>query len=117
MSFALSDFPHLPRWQLPTERLRVSKWLTRKEAAEYLRDRIKVGSVSLLSKLAKTGEGPRFYSSGKATLYSPSDLDAWVEGRLRANVSPPAAENYPASPTPDPVAEAFAVLRNLGLSA
>ena len=98
----------------------MSKWLTRKEAAEYLRDRIKVGSVSLLNKLAKTGEGPRFYSSGKTTLYSPSDLDAWVEGRLRANVTPTVvepSENYPTSPTPDPLAEAFALLRNLGLSA
>lgn len=102
----------------------MSIWLTRKQAAAYIKARIATGSVSLLAKLARTNDGPRCYTAGKAALYDPADLDEWIAHRLRpmgiaVDVDKPSAEIRPAiemGPVNDQVREAFDLLRNLGIS-
>jgi excisionase family DNA binding protein len=57
-------------------------WLTRKEAAAYLR----IGE-STLAKLFVSGGGPEAIKIGKSVRYCRSDLDAWMSGRKRASTS------------------------------
>ncbi|MDE2303543.1 MAG: helix-turn-helix domain-containing protein [Sphingomonadales bacterium] len=40
-----------------------------------------------MERFRLTGEGPRFAKLGKAVRYRPTDLDAWVAGRLVASTS------------------------------
>ena len=108
----------------------MSTWLTRKQAAAYIKARISTGSVSLLAKLARTNEGPRCFTAGKAALYDPADLDQWITSRLRPMGSSPEPEPVaedirPAEalhiplerpPIQDEVQAAFALLRDLGIS-
>lgn len=96
----------------------MSTWLTRKQAADYLKARIATGSVSLLSKLARTGDGPRCYTTGKVALYRPDDLDDWIASRLRlkgTSAAPTAGSDR--AVVPDQVQAAFNVLRDLGIGA
>jgi predicted site-specific integrase-resolvase len=58
------------------------KLQTRKEAAEFLRI-----SPRTLEKWAVTGQGPPFAKIGARTLYSDTDLEAWVNSRKRHNTS------------------------------
>lgn len=54
-----------------------TEWLTRKEAAQYLRSTEKT-----LATLAYQGRGPKFSKpSTHKTLYRRSDLDAWITGK------------------------------------
>lgn len=58
-------------------------YLTRKEAAEYLRC-----SKSWLDNFAWSGGGPLFFKVGTKVLYRKSDLDQWVsEGIQRPIVA------------------------------
>lgn len=55
----------------------MTEYLTRKEAAEYLKV-----SVSLLEQLAWKKEGPVFYKiSAKCTRYHLDGLNEWLETR------------------------------------
>jgi excisionase family DNA binding protein len=57
-------------------------WLTRKEAAHYLR----LGE-STLAKLFVSGEGPPAIKIGRAVRYSSDDLNCWMAGRRRKSTS------------------------------
>ena len=100
----------------------MSNWLTRKQAAEFIKARIHTGSVSLLARLARTGEGPKFYTAGKAALYAPEDIEEWLAHRQRPKgqkptLVPDADLRSSSQAIADPVSEAFELLRNLGISA
>jgi excisionase family DNA binding protein len=58
------------------------KWLTRKEAATYLR----LGE-STLAKLFVSGEGPPAIKVGRAVRYSCEDLNRWMISRRRKSTS------------------------------
>ncbi|MCA3440547.1 MAG: hypothetical protein INF50_09495 [Rhodobacter sp.] len=64
------------------------RYLRRWEASEYLRNRWGMyRAPGTLAKLASVGGGPRFAKMGKWPLYSPDDLDAWVQGQIGPTVS------------------------------
>lgn len=52
------------------------------EAATYL-----ALSVSFLNKLRCSGGGPVFRKIGRAVLYDPADLEAWLSDRRRVSTS------------------------------
>ena len=60
------------------------KYLSRKEAAAYLVERGLPYSPNTLQKKATTGGGPAYRVFGNKAVYTPSDLDAWVEAKLTA---------------------------------
>jgi len=57
-------------------------WLTRKEAAAYLR----LGE-STLAKLFVSGDGPPAIKVGRSVRYASGDLDAWMCSRRRRSTS------------------------------
>lgn len=57
-------------------------WLTRKEAADYL----KLGE-STLAKLFVSGDGPPAIKIGRSVRYSARDLNTWMSSRRRASTS------------------------------
>jgi hypothetical protein len=67
--------------ELPA-RLRKAR-LSRQEAADFIEARhgLKV-SAATLAKLAYQGTGPAFARWGRAPVYAPAALDAWVFKRL-----------------------------------
>lgn len=69
---------------------------SRREAADYLREKFGQGSELALAKLASSPDGPEHYKFGKKVLYLESDLDRWALSRLRrvepALTSEPIAE-------------------------
>jgi excisionase family DNA binding protein len=67
---------------LPVIESQPVKWLTRKEAAEYLR----LGE-STLAKLFVAGGGPIAVKIGRSVRYCDQDLDAWMAGRRRTSSS------------------------------
>jgi hypothetical protein len=109
-----------------------AQFLTRKKAGEYLRARYGVASHFMLAKLGR--KGPRYCVVGRNSLYRRADLDQWMQERMQdprafargrphnlptqkravggAAAAQPIAEaqNHDAA-----LAEAFAVLRGLGL--
>ena len=59
------------------------KFLRRKAASEYLHETHGLDRApSTLAKLAVTGGGPTFRRMGRVPIYTPQDLDAWVEFKL-----------------------------------
>ena len=58
--------------------------MTPREAAAYLSL-----SVGRLAKLRLTGESPRFAKIGASVRYRRSDLDAWLQSRIRKSTSDP----------------------------
>lgn len=61
-------------------------YLSRKQAAEYLRRNNCPISHLTLANLAKnnnSGRGPSFYKDGNRALYDPADLDEWRMKRRR----------------------------------
>lgn len=44
-------------------------------------------SASYLAKLRCTGFGPPFRKIGRAVLYDPADVQAWLDGHSRASTS------------------------------
>ncbi|HEV2899894.1 MAG TPA: DNA-binding protein [Pseudaminobacter sp.] len=44
-------------------------------------------SVSTLEKLRLTGGGPRYIKLGRAVVYDPLDLDAWLDANRRKSTS------------------------------
>jgi predicted DNA-binding transcriptional regulator AlpA len=56
--------------------------LTQREAAMALRL-----SERTLERSRVTGLGPPFIKAGRRVLYRPSDIDAWIERRLRSSTS------------------------------
>jgi hypothetical protein len=60
----------------------IDQFLDRRAAAAYLQARGLPCAATTLRKLACKGGGPRFHKFGRRVVYNPSDLDAWVAGRL-----------------------------------
>jgi len=56
--------------------------LTTKQAAEYLSL-----AVTTLEKYRVYGGGPRFLNLGRAVRYRLSDLNTWLESRVRTSTS------------------------------
>ncbi len=63
------------------------KFLRRKDAAAYLKERYGFCSFRTLAKLACFGGGPIFRKAGKIVLYEPADLDAWALAQMSPPVS------------------------------
>jgi hypothetical protein len=60
-----------------------SIYLTRREAADYLKRRYRQGSKNHLDILAMTpGAGPKYVKNGHIALYTIPDLEDWVACRL-----------------------------------
>ncbi len=60
----------------------MQKYLTRKEAAEFLTERGMPISWRSLGKFATRGGGPTYRIFGFRALYRPDDLLEWAEGRM-----------------------------------
>ena len=58
------------------------KFLTRKEAADYLNDIGLPITFGTLQKFATVGGGPKYHIFGNRAVYAISDIDAWIERRL-----------------------------------
>jgi len=70
------------------------KYLSRREASEYLKAQGLPVAVTTLGKFVTVGGGPKYRRFGRNAVYTVSDLDAWAEARLgeaRANSSGSAA--------------------------
>jgi hypothetical protein len=63
----------------------IERFLNRREASAFLKQRGYTVAVATLNKLASTGGGPAFRRFGRRPLYTPADLIAWAEART----SPP----------------------------
>jgi hypothetical protein len=62
---------------------RYPRRLTRELASAYLLDVHGITRTpKTLAKLATVGGGPPFRKFGRAPMYAPEDLDAWVEGKV-----------------------------------
>jgi len=66
---------------------RSERLLRRSEAAEYVENKRGMPcKKTTLAKLAVIGGGPTFRRAGRVPLYSPDDLDSWVDGKLGPKV-------------------------------
>lgn len=61
-------------------------FLSRKEAAAFLRKKGCRISWRTLDQYAWTKEGPDYYVDKARTLYTPEDLEKWRIGRLRRKI-------------------------------
>ena len=57
-------------------------FLSRAEAAEYVRSQGLPLARGTLQKYATTGGGPRYHKFGQRCVYRREDLDAWMETKL-----------------------------------
>ena len=57
-------------------------YLTRREAASYVKEKGLPCAASTLAKRATIGGGPSFRKFGRNVVYTPEALDAWIEARL-----------------------------------
>ena len=57
-------------------------YLSRPEAAEYVRARGLIVSKTTLQKFATVGGGPVYRRFGSRAVYTTADLDAWIEQKL-----------------------------------
>jgi len=60
------------------------KYLTRKQATAYLREKDLSVADSHLAHVARVGTGPQFRYLGAHPVYTAADLDAWIETRRKA---------------------------------
>ena len=58
------------------------KFLRRKDAANYLREKYNYGSEKMLAKEACVGGGPRFRKIGRFPIYTLEDLDEYALGKM-----------------------------------
>jgi hypothetical protein len=58
------------------------RYLRRRQAAQYLRERGIPGTEKSLAKLATLGGGPTYRLFGRIPLYTPADLDQYIVGKL-----------------------------------
>jgi hypothetical protein len=58
------------------------RFLTRRQAADYVTARFFPCKISFLAKLAVVGGGPVFRKAGQAALYEPHRLDEWAQSRI-----------------------------------
>ena len=60
------------------------KYLTRPEAAQHLTERGLPITKNTLQKMATVGGGPPYQRFGNRAVYTPDNLDSWVEQKLSA---------------------------------
>jgi hypothetical protein len=60
------------------------QYLTRPEAARYLTERGFITSKNTLQKKATVGGGPAYQIFGNRALYTPDNLDEYVQSKLSA---------------------------------
>ena len=58
------------------------EYLTRRQAAEYVKRKGLPCAASTLAKLATIGGGPSFQKFGRNVVYTCANLDAWIQARL-----------------------------------
>jgi len=58
------------------------EFFTRREASAFVQRKGLPCAPATLSKLATIGGGPNFRKFGRNVVYTPADLDAWIEARL-----------------------------------
>lgn len=77
-----------------------TKYLRRREAADYLKARFGFGSTAWLAKLAVIGGGPVYVKNGSMPLYTKAELDQWMMIRTtrRASTSQIIEDNPTAMP-------------------
>ena len=61
----------------------MSQYLTRPEAAEFIRSLGLPITKNSLTKFASTGGGPVYRMFGNRAVYLEADIVAWCDGRLR----------------------------------
>jgi hypothetical protein len=62
--------------------MKPTRYFSRDEASEYLKNRGFRVAKQTLAKYAVTGGGPAYRTFGSRVVYDPSDLDAWIDQRL-----------------------------------
>jgi hypothetical protein len=63
----------------------VSKYLTRKQAADFLTEELGLPIThKTLTKVASVGGGPQYQLFGKYAVYTPSNLTTWAMAKLSA---------------------------------
>jgi len=60
----------------------MSTYLSRADAAQYLTERGLPISKNTLQKYATTGGGPDYRRWGNRAVYSPDDLNDWIDRKL-----------------------------------
>jgi hypothetical protein len=60
----------------------MSRFLPRRDAAEYLRSTYGFGTSSMLARAAVNGDGPPYAKTRHRALYRPADLDKWALSRI-----------------------------------
>jgi hypothetical protein len=63
-----------------------NRFLRRKDAATYLKNKYGHGSPRTLAKLACLGGGPEMVYVGRNPYYTEQDLDAWALSKMSAPV-------------------------------
>jgi hypothetical protein len=58
------------------------KYLRRRQAGLYLREKYGFGSEKTLAKLACLGGGPEYCKAGPTVLYEPRILDEWALAKI-----------------------------------
>ena len=73
------------------------KFMRRREAASYLRERYGFGAERTLAKGAVTGDTPEFHKAGRLVLYTREALDTWALAKIGA----PQRSTSDAAPLPE----------------
>jgi hypothetical protein len=58
------------------------RFLSRKAAAEFIKDQGVFVEPSTLAKYATVGGGPEMRKFGRRVLYEPQALEAWIDSKL-----------------------------------
>lgn len=64
--------------------LSLDQFLSRRAAAQFIRDRGIPSEPSTLAKYATVGGGPEMRKFGRRVLYEPKALEAWINEKLSA---------------------------------
>jgi hypothetical protein len=64
--------------------MHTAKYMRRKEAASYLKEKYGFGSVRTLAKGVVTGDSPIYRKASRLVLYTSEDLDAWALAKIGA---------------------------------
>ena len=63
------------------------KYLSRREAAQYVEEKGLPLSKNTLQKYATVGGGPKFFKFGRRAVYCREDLNTWISDKLGQSVS------------------------------
>lgn len=63
----------------------MKEFLTRPEAAKYLKGKGLKVAARTLAKYVVTGGGPAYRSFGRPVYYTAKDLDDWVASKMKTN--------------------------------